>query len=234
MSIISHNICKGRYGYSSFCKLVKRYNPSIICLQEASPKLGEKIRDSIGDYMILQSPGRQGYCSNITLVNTRHIIKEIYSIDIQEVERDALATIVRIGNQELLVVNVHLKSGRGCPDIRKKQIDRILNNISHKRCLIVGDWNLSNNEIKWPIDGWKSQELKPTYRSNNRHVNSKSKFNHPFDRVLYKGMIVRDFHVINGDANSDHDILMFSIDNNFPIKERTLIDNLISNFKKII
>lgn len=222
MSVISYNFCGGKYNNGTFCRLMKKIKPSVICLQEANTKIVSDIRNKIGNYTMIQSPGKQGFSSNFTMIDNQYVIKGIDGIDISDVEREALKISVKIDNTHLDIINVHLKSGRDCTSVREKQIKEILK-VGDKsgKCLIIGDWNLSKDEVKWPPkNNWKSPLLYPTFRSDNKRIiNNNRKFNHAFDRLLYSGVKISDVCVYDGSDNSDHDILCVSINREkYPIQ----------------
>jgi len=232
MSLISYNFCKGKFGCETFLKLINSCKPSIICLQECNNKIIDEIKNKTGCYYAAQPVGQQGFSSNFTLIHTKHNIKKIDCLDIEGVARDVLFISVKIDNLDLIIANLHLKSGRYSTDVRKVQINTILSyvekNYNDKKLILTGDWNLSSTETNWPPEGWKNTKLVPTFRSENKRVTSVKKFNYPFDRIIYKGIVLRNFVVLNGEENSDHDIIACTFIKNYKIvHDMKIIDSEI-------
>lgn len=210
--ILSFNLCKGRFWTGNFMKTLDKLQPKIICLQESTDKLAREIA-SIGKYHIINSLGHEDTCINTTLICKSVSILNEYQLPLTGISRSVVFHQVNLNNTNFTIGNLHLKSGPKSSNIRKRQINSIINYTNKTdKAILIGDWNLRLKEISWPIYfnresqsqeiEWKSHELLPTFRYNNT-----VQTNCPFDRVLYKGLDL-SITIKNGQLDSDHDILL--------------------------
>ena len=215
MRLLSFNCCAGKFWNSGkFIDIVNQINPNVICLQECNNTIVDNLKKSL-NYYAVQPSGKQGFSCNYTLIQNQHTLSNITTLEIKKLQRDVLFNTVSIDGKQYVIGNLHLKSGRENAKIRETQIDQLMGFIDRRfvktdRVILVGDWNLAVDEIAWPIPGWKSNKLYPTYRCENKNAESKRNFHHPFDRVLYRGFKMTQMVALEGDVCSDHDMLLCS------------------------
>jgi endonuclease/exonuclease/phosphatase family metal-dependent hydrolase len=207
ISVLSYNCNKGNCKIGSIGSIITESDPDIICLQEYNQTIAlELVPYNLEEkYVFITSNLYQGWSGNV-IYSKFPVIKSKF---IQNEGKSRVTPIIQVQTAKTIitVACVHLEPGRANTAIRHKQYNRLLDLLAGNLMptIIIGDFNMSDNEIQWPPNGWGSHQLIPTYTTNNPCVKSPSKFGHPFDRCLYKGLIMDEINLIGvNNPPSDH------------------------------
>lgn len=206
IKILSYNCNKGNCKFGEIGDIIKTVNADIICLQEYGQIVAQhlesyKLEDS---YVFITSPIYQGWSGNV-IYSKLPIIKSRF-LELEGKARKTPVITVETLNGNLTIACIHLDPGRNANNmnIRETQYKSLLKKL-HNIDIIIGDFNMSVNEIPWPPEGWSGTKLIPTYTSDNICNNSTIKFGHPFDRCLYKNLIIENFELVGvNNPASDH------------------------------
>lgn len=189
-SILSLNCNQGKCGVENISEFLHTCNADIICLQEFSQNIAQSLElyNFYEKYIFVTSPVHQGWSENV--IFSKFPIVNTKSYEQEGKKRRSIHITFLYQRIEIVCVCIHLEPGRQNYEMRRRQLLNILENVDHRMpVIIIGDYNMETNEgrYKWPLYGWESPRLLATYSSDNRCVFSKKfRFNHTFDRCLYK------------------------------------------------
>lgn len=221
MLILTLNCNKGNCkSGNSIGNLILNHDPDIICFQEYNHIVAQQLvpYKLENQYIFINSAISQGWSGNV--IYTKFPVLKSTFIEIEGKSRKVPIITVLSSNGPVTIANIHLDPGRSTinAQLRNKQLSSIFS-FSENVNIIVGDFNMSINEIAWPPKGWLGSELVGTFDSSNKCNTGAGNFNHPFDRCLYRGLNLDNTQLI-GNINpvSDHYglLLTFSF-NKIPI-----------------
>ena len=218
LRVLSLNCNRGSCNGERIASIVNKANADVICFQEFNHRVIEYLvpLNLEQDYIFINPPQSQGWSGNV--IYSKFPILKTQFIPLQGKSR--LTIVVKIlfrKGKEIDIVCLHLDPGRENTTIRNIQLNTLLSNFNQGQSstILIGDFNLSFDEIMpWPPSGWNGHELLPTYTNQNPCVHSKRKFVHPFDRCLYRNLILSDVETVGVDLpGSDHYGLLVEFQN---------------------
>jgi len=215
LSVLSFNCNKGNCNVDNIGPLLINSNADIICLQEFNQKVAISLQPYKLEekYVYITAPFNQGWSSNV-IYSRFPVIKSNY-FPLEGKSRLSILARILVNNNILDIVCVHFDPGRNNIDIRNRQFTSLLNTFfsSSIPTIIIGDYNMDISEPNdgWPPNQWNSPPLFSTYSSYNLCNSSPGRFDHPFDRCLYRGVVLTDTKIIGMETiGSDHYGLLVS------------------------
>ena len=223
LSVLTFNCNKGACNVDNIGSILRNSNPDIICLQEFNQKVATALQPYKfeDEYVFITAPLNQGWSSNVIYSRLPVTKSKYYSVE----GKSRINILIRVlfNNNYVDVVCAHLDPGRSNSDIRARQFHDLMSNFpeSLTPMIITGDFNMDITELRneWPPIAWNAAPLLSTFSSNNSCNMSPGKFNHPFDRCLYRGATLLDSKVLGiENIGSDHYGLLttFQIGNTVP------------------
>jgi len=210
LNILTYNVAQGKYDLSGLNKTITSSGAQIICLQEYNNKVKQHIKLG-SNYNLIEPGGKQGFFRNV--IYTKLPIIEVNFLPTSGEIRNIIMIKVKFKKCVITILNLHLSAGRDLnkSNQRQTQLNDLFKNITNvKYGIIIGDFNLINDEIPWsnnisPWYKWNVAPLIPTYCSTNLCVKSNLRFRYPFDRCIYQKLTLVNFKLIgNKSKNSDH------------------------------
>jgi len=191
--------------------IIVKYDPDIICLQEALPCLTEN-ESKLEQYI---SPFSHVYVNNTSIraYGERIFVKKNYKITekgykaLRSYQGRVLSWIIV---NDIFIGTFHLESNFPNQKTREKQIEdclKIATKSNKEKFVFIGDTNFSNSE-SFPNE-WKDPFIDkpiPTFH------HSKKIYSARYDRAYIKNIEISDKIVISSSELSDHDGIMITIE----------------------
>ena len=182
ISIVTYNCNQGRGNIKRLSKILENSDADVICLQEFNSKVKDNI--NLKGYILVEPSIKQGWFKNV--IYTKYPPIKISFISLSTLARSVPAIKILVGHKKLTIVNVHLTSGSNKLDVRQSELRHIFSQIGRpRRIIITGDFNMRADEES-PSNDFAFCTLVPTYCSSNPVNISNFKYEHPFDRFLYR------------------------------------------------
>ena len=209
LSVLSFNCNKGNCNIDNIGSILHNSNADIICLQEFNQKVAVALQPYKleENYVFITAPYNQGWSGNV-IYSRFPVIKTNY-FSLEGKSRLSILARILVNNRNIDIVCIHFDPGRNNIDIRNRQFNSLIGNFldSDIPTIIIGDYNMDISEPidGWPPTQWNSPPLFSTYSSNNFCNSSPKRFDHPFDRCLYRGVILTDTKIVGiENIGSDH------------------------------
>ena len=218
LSVMSWNVyfddISGQSRYPKIIDTISKHQADIICLQEATDSFIKKITNSSlrQQYQFINISGSQQY-RNIILTK----IKETHSGIIKlptNMNRLAVYINLKINNNPIQLINVHLDSMTDDTELRIEQLQTILGHDKTMENLILcGDLNFGDDdkENKFTIERFKDSagnNKTTSYNVTENKLARKTKFmfeeSRRLDRILVRGKMATKKYQLFSYPYSDH------------------------------
>jgi len=186
VKILTYNCYKGGGNQIALNRHINSVDADVICLQEYTSKVGKSLK--LKGYNFIEPKGKQGFFRNV--MYSKYPPTNLEFVTIPNMKRQMPVLTIRKNNINITIACIHLSSGNDKKSNRETEMNFIVQKFKHyTNVILAGDFNMRSDET---ISYFDTCPLLPTYCGNNSLTNG-WKFNHPFDRICYKG-----FRTING------------------------------------
>lgn len=201
---------KGRY--DQLLKDIPKDSVDVICLQEVTKALFDKVKTFAKEYQFNISGAIDKNYGNVTMSKYNVIHSEYKNLP-THMNRKALVTSIFKNGSVIKIVNVHLDSMLEDTHRRISQIETIKKSIMNGGAVIIaGDFNFGDNDkenqyISYFNDAGRNSPS-PTYDTENNEFAKTTKFSgeplRRLDRIMASKLIPINNYEIIKTKNSDH------------------------------